>query len=464
MLSSRHAGISSKFPTISKLYIKPCEWRIELPYQTDERLKSYLDTNQLHREQMCLAVLASDKRFTDIRPRHPRGGPDGGRDIEATYRDNLKVFGAVGFINQANDSDDQKKKTKAKFSSDLESAISADSRLGAFVFFTNINLTIGEKDKLIEETKDQGVAYCEIFDRERIRIVLDSPDGFATRFQYLNIPLSEEEQASFFSRWGDDIQSVISSGFQKIEGTLNRVLFLQEANDPIAQLVLSFELDEKYKAEDIGHFRLFCYLTLKEPKHNVLSILFGSSDKSNRMREKQAANFTEQEPGIKHSIGSGQWEQRINVDKKNEVEGEQDEKWINIGAGYSIGRSEVEFLPIAYSKDSFIRFYPVFSIRDLDGAMFLPFVNKSLAEKIKAIHVLANGYKLQEIQLSDINIDGAEVNPNFPVNFDVDELKDQWVRIRPKVSSTFHMRFFEHTPKRMLTPSQVKDSLKDRKK
>ena len=203
------------------------------------------------------------------------------------------------------------------------------------------------------------------------------------------------------------------------------------------------------------------HLTLKEPKHNVLSILFGSSDKSNRMREEQAAHFTEQEPGIKHGIGTGQWEQRIDIDKENEVEGEQDERWTNIGAGSSIGRSEVEFLSIAYRKDSFIRFYPVFSVRDLDGARFLPFVNESLAEKVKAIHVLANGYKLQEIQLLDINIDRTEINPNFPVHFDVDELKDQWVKIRPRISSAFHMRFFEHTPKRMFIPSQVKDSLKE---
>ncbi|MCB1753729.1 MAG: hypothetical protein KDI74_18635, partial [Gammaproteobacteria bacterium] len=94
---------------------------------------------------------------------------------------------------------------------------------------------------------------------------------------------------------------------------------------------------------------------------------------------------------------------------------------------------------------------------------FLPFVNKSLAEKVKAIHVFANGYKLQEIESSDINIDATDINPSFPTQFDDDELKDQWVRIRPKGSSTFHMRFFEHTPKRMFTPSQVKNSLEEKK-
>ncbi len=40
-------------------------------YAADERLKSYLDTNQLAREQMCLALLRIDKRFTDVRPAAP---------------------------------------------------------------------------------------------------------------------------------------------------------------------------------------------------------------------------------------------------------------------------------------------------------------------------------------------------------------------------------------------------------
>jgi hypothetical protein len=34
-----------------------------MSYETDERLKSFLDTNQLAREQMCLAVLAVDSHF-----------------------------------------------------------------------------------------------------------------------------------------------------------------------------------------------------------------------------------------------------------------------------------------------------------------------------------------------------------------------------------------------------------------
>ena len=56
-----------------------------VPQQTDERLRSWLDTNQLARERLSLAVLALDKGFTAVTPRHPRGGPDSGHDIDANF-------------------------------------------------------------------------------------------------------------------------------------------------------------------------------------------------------------------------------------------------------------------------------------------------------------------------------------------------------------------------------------------
>jgi hypothetical protein len=117
-----------------------------VPYQTDERLKNYLDTNQLHREQMCRAVLAIDKRFTNVTPRHPRGGPDGGRDMEAIFREEQRTYGAVGFVNQASDTEEHKKRVQRKFADDLESALNADPKPTVFVFFTNVNLTAKEKD------------------------------------------------------------------------------------------------------------------------------------------------------------------------------------------------------------------------------------------------------------------------------------------------------------------------------
>lgn len=434
-----------------------------MPYETDEKIKSYLDTNQMHREQMCRAILAIDRRFSDVRPRHPRGGPDGGRDIEAVYREDQIAFGAVGFVNQANDSEDQKKSIKAKFQSDLSSAISAEYKPSVFVFLTNINLSIGEKEELVNKAKMSGLLFCEIFDRERLRIALDSPDGFSIRFQYLNISLSEEEQASFFARWGDDIQSVISTGFQRIEETLNRVLFLQEATYPLVYFTLTVELDRKYKAEEIGHFRLFCSMHLKEPKYGVTSILFGSSDKCDRMRNDLDSDFTKQTTGIKYGISSGQWERHIKKSETQMTEAEDaQQNYNNVAWSSGIGMDEVEFLSISYNKDYLIRFFPYLIFREIDEAMFLPFANKSLAEKIKRIHIFSNGYKLLEKNVSEFHIDASEVDVSIPVFFSDEELVDQWVRVRPNSESAFHIRFFEETPRRMFVSAQTKNSLEKR--
>jgi hypothetical protein len=79
--------------------------------------------------------------------------------------------------------------------------------------------------------------------------------------------------------------------------------------------------------------------------------------------------------------------------------------------------------------------------------MFMPMLNKSLAEKVKAIHVYANGYKLQEIVQAELSIDTTSFNPEIPTKFTDNELADMWVRIRPMGVSTFRMEFFEQTPK-----------------
>src|SRR5699024_7656359 len=142
----------------------------------------------------------------------------------------------------------------------------------------------------------------------------------------------------------------------------------------------------------------------------------------------------------KLGIAHGQWEQHIDLDElenKNEEDNDESLEWIRTSAGSAVGLDEVKFLSIRYSRSSFVRFFPIFNLKDLDNAMITPFVNESFANKIKAIHIYSNGYKLQEIDPSDISIDKSEVDPKFPIKFDKKELKDQWVRIRPEKSSSY---------------------------
>lgn len=435
-----------------------------MPYLTDERLKSYLDTNQMHREQLALAILALDKRFTEVRPRHPRGGPDGGRDIEAIFRGEQCAFGAVGFVNQAEDSKGKKKTISAKFYADLESALLVTPTPTVFVFLTNINLTVGDKDELIAAARARGIIHCEVFDRERLRIALDSADGFSIRFQYLGIPLSEEEQASFFAKWGDDINSVIITGFQKVQRTLDHLLFLQESSNPLNFFQVAFELDEAYSGEEIGHFRAFCSVYLKEPKLKILSILFGSSDKPERLIEDISTPARESRAGIKFGISGAQWEQHIDYpDSTDEISratpDEPPEEYDRVGTSSSVGIDMVRFISIQYAKGNFIRIEPVLSLRDFDDCMLMPILNRSLARRVKRIHVISNGYKLLEVSTDGFSIDETPFEPSIPIVFEQSELEDPWVRIRPHNSSAFRLSFSDEIPYRMFVSRQTRNTL-----
>lgn len=433
-----------------------------MTYETDERLKKYLDTNQLHREQLCLAVLALDKRFTNVRPRQPRGGPDGGRDIEAQYRGTELAYGAVGFLNQAEDIEDKKKIIRSKFSDDLESAWNAKPRPSVFVFFTNINFTVGEQDKLMMQAHQKGFSACEILDRERLRIGLDSPDGFAARFQFLNIPMSDSEQASFFAKWGDEIQSVIATGFQEVHSTLSQLLFLQEAGRPISGLHFQFTLDREYEATEIMHFRAFCSVYLREPKLGIWGLLIGKTDKADRFRT-DIQEGRDNRPGIALGIASGQWKVGW-FDKLEQADPTGLDEEVNdapltyelIGCSSGVGAKKVKNLAVSYTTDSFIRIEPVLSLMDFDQCTLMPILNKSLAEKLESIRIYANGYMLLDLKKTSFGIDDSEFDLELDGAFSEDELSDPWVRIRPtEFCSAFNLSFTENVPVRMFKSKKV---------
>ena len=438
--------------------------QVQVPYETDQRLKSYLDTNQMHREQMCLAVMAIDKRFSDVRPRHPRGGPDGARDIEAIFNGVQRAFGAVGFVNQATDSDAHKKSATKKFSDDLAEAMKQQPQPEVFVFFTNVNLTVGEKDELVKIAKANGIGHAEVFDRERIRISLDSSDGLAIRFQYLGIPLSDAEQAAFFARWGDDIQGVIANGFGGIQRSLNRILFLQEARLPLQHFTAVFELDRKYSGSEIGHFRAFAWVYLKGPSGGVLSFVFGATDKSNRLNVENAEDLVKGKPGISESMCGGQWEIRIPDNEPQWQDGDSGDeddsnyKYEPAGSFTSVGRDPVEIIAIRYNKDSFIRFVPGPRLLDINECMFLFHLNRRLAEKVRSIRIYANEYVLNEIGASGFGVEPSVVEPEVALFFSDEELSDPWVTLRPQRESTFHIEFSEQTPKRSFPAEEAAGS------
>lgn len=423
-----------------------------MPYETEERLKSYLDANQQGREQLCLAVLQTDRFYSDIRPRQPKGGPDGNRDIQAIYNGEQIAFVAVGFVNGANDSRPQKTQIKNKFKSDFTDAKEEYKDLKVFVFFTNILFTTGEKEKLEEYAKGKGITHCDIYDRERIRIALDSLDGLAARYQYLGLKLSDAEQQAFFNRWGDDIQTMISNRFSDVDTKLNRILFLEESKTPLVYFSIGFELKRKYTAEEFGNYRVFCSLMMIEPKLEIAGFTFGSSDAS--LESKNSACL-KKGGGIKNSINTWQWIETTNEENIN-LELERN--------GYGIGVAELGGLFITYKTGSFIRLRPTISMIDLNSATFVIFCNKKFAEKIKTIRFYSNDYFLHEID--DLKIDESEFDPDLPIRFVEEDLSDKWVRITRAndFGVAFRLDFFGFTPKRLYAPNVVYETTTEKKK
>ena len=177
------------------------------PRLTEERLRYHLDSHQVMRERMCLALLPLLGPFTQGIPRRPKGGPDGARDIECFYRGTVLTWGAVGFRNGGGKDLDARAAAKKKFRDDLDNALKENPALASFIFFTNVDLAPGDKDELVAYAAGKDVEIVHIFDMEILRNALDSRDGLLAREQYLDIPMGGEGRTPRATSDGKAMQS-----------------------------------------------------------------------------------------------------------------------------------------------------------------------------------------------------------------------------------------------------------------
>lgn len=219
---------------------------------TDERLRRHLNGRQPDRELMCSAILQIEPGYTAIEPRRPEGGPDSGRDIQC-LREGRRCFGAVGFKNSVNDSTQQIREIRDKFRSDAKSAKSADPEVTDFVFFTNVDLTPGEQDDLKSFAYSNGFTEVEIYWRERIRLILDSPEGYAIRLSFLDIPLTDAEQKVFFTRFGKELQNLISGQLKSVEERIEEIQFVNWKRGKLREITYNVKLRKLYRVEGTEH-------------------------------------------------------------------------------------------------------------------------------------------------------------------------------------------------------------------
>jgi len=407
-------------------------------YKTTEKLKSFLDTNQYKRENLCRGVAGLDGRFVRLRNVHPRGGPDGGKDFLGETTDGLLVFGAVGFKNQADDSKEDKKEINDKFKQDLEAALNHEPLPEVFLFFTNVDLTEGEKRGLKNKAIKEGFADCDIFDRERIKSKLNEVDGFALRSQYLDISMNKSEEKSFFNKWGRGIQNLVSESVGSLQDRLSRIEFHSVSGDPIRNFQIIYEL-EKGEGENVNpHFRIFCSILRRFHDDGVFRIVIGATDDVSRIDGADLGR------SYKNAI--------LNITWTGESIPDLTDPEFSKSSGHFIK----DRLVAKFKDDWLTAKHPRLTVGDFEGASFIFFSDAQFAQRIKGIHIVSNGYLLDSYSRHELTIDGSDTDPLIPLEFEEGQLLNQWVRIRPSRGSTFQFIFGRKTPTRLIPDRFVK--------
>jgi fido (protein-threonine AMPylation protein) len=157
---------------------------------------------QTNAERFSADLLIIDG-FTSILPQSPLGGPDGLKDV-LCEKNGWNYIGASYFPTT------QKNYTaiKNKFIHDLDGV--AKNSADGIVFITNQSLTPKQKTGLSKIATAKS-AKSIIYDNERIRVIIDSPIGFALRLQYLRIKMNKEEQLAFFAQQQNKLNQLLNA-------------------------------------------------------------------------------------------------------------------------------------------------------------------------------------------------------------------------------------------------------------
>ena len=402
---------------------------------TEERLRSWLDSRQVDRERLCLALLALDDRFENPRPRRPKGGPDGSRDIEVVFN-GCEAWGAVGFKNSANDAPADKSWVREKFRTDLTAALQENPQLKSFVFFTNIDLRPSELRDLQDFASSSGILECEIFYRERIRILLDSPSGLGFRFQYLSIHLSDAEQVAFFERYGLQLEQLLLKKFDQVGKKLERIEFLHDCNKPLTGIEIIVELRRHFTPNELGHFRVLIEildLTVGEP-HPTLWIACRDSYGTHHKDGRETPIF-----GSKSLVWSRNPDEQIQ------------------STVFSQALPSVDYFK---AGGHVLRRGPFPTIGSMDSRFVSVFVTRPLYEAISGIGLHAGDYLLTASHVD--NLEFAEQGPLavWPEPLTDAERAVPWVKLRLrrdqseppwKWPRSWSLDFSNFTPQRMQT-------------
>jgi hypothetical protein len=146
------------------------------------------DKGQAASERLAAAILLAEG-FESIDPSHPLGGKDGGKDMLCFFN-NDKWVGAVYFPR----GQQEFKSIKEKFLHDSDGVLKNNAK--GIAFITNQEIKLSERKDLEESSNLEDI---RIYHLERIADILNSPQMYGVRLEFLEIEMTKEEQISFFS-------------------------------------------------------------------------------------------------------------------------------------------------------------------------------------------------------------------------------------------------------------------------
>lgn len=169
--------------------------------ETWHRLLSW-SRGQQAAERLAALVLSAEG-YEEIDPQHPRGGPDGRKDI-LCKRNGVVYVASVYFP-----SGQQKiSAIQRKISADVEGV--EKNRAGGFVVITNQELLLAERAIVKELAKE-----VEIFHLERLASILNRPASYGLRLEFLDIEMTKEEQLAFLAERDTVLERLVTRATQQ---------------------------------------------------------------------------------------------------------------------------------------------------------------------------------------------------------------------------------------------------------
>lgn len=164
-----------------------------MDFRWDETWHRLLEwTNGQARSERLSAQILLSEGYTGLDPSHPLGGRDGAKDATC-QRNGRKALMAVYFPRGKQKITD----IRSKFLGDLKGV--SKNKADEFVFVTNQELTLGQRNSLEKAAKGIPVALYHL---ERLTAILDKPQMAGIRKQFLGI--------EFVQTWPDPLIGAMS--------------------------------------------------------------------------------------------------------------------------------------------------------------------------------------------------------------------------------------------------------------